>query len=180
MEKNAKIQTVVQGEAPESDDDEVHVSPVKNPTPYPPGVPQINPAFLAQFGRQAAAGGQAVVVAGEASESEEEEVDTSQHGSPELPPLRGESNWQLHDHMVEVGGQAYHGAARSLSGTTTQLLKSHSIVQDVSHSMRLLTNDLFHLDDRIDIILSCKLLPDICIPTPGSLAEPGTSQAQAS
>ena len=36
-------------------------------------------------------GGQAVVVAGEASESEEEEVDTSasETGSPALPSLKG-------------------------------------------------------------------------------------------
>ena len=36
-------------------------------------------------------GGQAVVVAGEASESEEEEVDTSvsENGSPKLTPLKG-------------------------------------------------------------------------------------------
>lgn len=35
--------------------------------------------------------------------------------------------------------------------------------QDISHNMRLLTNDLFHLEDRIDIISSCNLLPDINI-----------------
>ena len=41
----------------------------------------------------------------------------------------GENNWQLHEHLVEVAGQVYMGCARSLSGTTTQLVKSHSMVQ---------------------------------------------------
>ncbi len=37
------------------------------------------------------------------------------------------------------------------------------LFQDISHSMRLLTNDLFHLEDKIDIVASCNLLPDINI-----------------
>ncbi|XP_070189925.1 biogenesis of lysosome-related organelles complex 1 subunit 3-like isoform X2 [Littorina saxatilis] len=195
--KTPNVQTVVQGEASESDEEE----------------------------EKEVGGTQAVVVAGEASESEEEEVDTSvsESGSPELTPLkvepskkleRGsssdlsdvpmlmsprmaesrynkpkydtllhrklrENNWQLHEHMVEVAGQAYLGAARSLSSTTTHLVKSHSVVQDISHSMRLLTNDLFHLEDRIDIIQSCKLLPDINIPAPAPAEQAKPAQAAA-
>ncbi len=30
--------------------------------------------------------------------------------------------------------------------------------------MRMLTNDLFHLEDKMDIIASCNILPDIHIP----------------
>ena len=41
----------------------------------------------------------------------------------------GESNWQLHEHMVEVAGQVYMGAARNLNSTTAQLVKSNSLVQ---------------------------------------------------
>ncbi len=39
------------------------------------------------------------------------------------------------------------------------------VLQDISHNMRLLTNDLFHLEDKIDIIASCSLLPNmnICV-----------------
>jgi len=50
--------------------------------------------------------------------------------------------------------------------------------QDVSHNMRLLTNDLFNLDDRIDIIISCKLLPDIQLPQ-GRKTAPVSQQAAA-
>jgi hypothetical protein len=46
--------------------------------------------------------------------------------------------------------------------------------------MRLLTNDLFHLDDRIDIIRSCKLLPDIVIPEATPTAEAAVAAAVAS
>ena len=41
----------------------------------------------------------------------------------------GENNWLLHEHMVEVAGQSYLGAARSLNSTTAQLTKSHGVVQ---------------------------------------------------
>ncbi|XP_025097277.1 biogenesis of lysosome-related organelles complex 1 subunit 3-like isoform X1 [Pomacea canaliculata] len=203
MEKS-KFQTVVQGEASESDDDEVHVSSV-NIKPFPSRVLQTS------LESKKTAGGQAVVVEGEASESEEEEeveVDTSLN-STKLPPLKvepqkkvqygssgdlsdvptlmsprmadlrfnkpkydtllhrklRENNWHLHDNMLEVAGQMYLGASRSLGSTTAHLLKSHSTLQDISHAVRLLTNDLFHLDDRISIILSCKLLPDINLTT---------------
>ena len=36
-------------------------------------------------------------------------------------------------------------------------------LQDVSHHMRLTTNDLFHLEDKVDIVTSCNILPDINI-----------------
>ena len=33
--------------------------------------------------------------------------------------------------------------------------------------MRMLTNDLFHLEDKLDIIRECELLPTINISLPG-------------
>ena len=40
--------------------------------------------------------------------------------------------------------------------------------QDVSHHMRLTTNDLFHLEDKVDIVASCNILPDIDINIPAN------------
>ena len=34
--------------------------------------------------------------------------------------------------------------------------------------MRLTTNDLFHLEDLVDIVASCNILPDININIPAS------------
>ncbi|KAK7107626.1 biogenesis of lysosome-related organelles complex 1 subunit 3-like isoform X1 [Littorina saxatilis] len=223
--KTPNVQTVVQGEASESDEEEEKEVQNSSATRVPPFPSRVLQSKLSSPAKRKVGGTQAVVVAGEASESEEEEVDTSvsESGSPELTPLkvepskkleRGsssdlsdvpmlmsprmaesrynkpkydtllhrklrENNWQLHEHMVEVAGQAYLGAARSLSSTTTHLVKSHSVVQDISHSMRLLTNDLFHLEDRIDIIQSCKLLPDINIPAPAPAEQAKPAQAAA-
>ncbi|KAK6168901.1 hypothetical protein SNE40_020061 [Patella caerulea] len=76
-----------------------------------------------------------------------------------------DSNLNFHSHLVDNCSQTYLAAARNLHSTTSQLNKSHSAVQDASHNLRLLTNDLFHLEDKVDIICSCKLLPDIIIAT---------------
>lgn len=227
MDKTTKVRTVVRGEASESDEEEeqeVQNSSLKRVQPFLSRVLPSKPHSPVHDSRaKQVVGGQAVVVAGEASESEEEELDTSasEAASAELPPLKVEqskkleqgsssdlsdvpmlmsprmadsrfnkpkydtllhrklrdNNWQFHEHLVEIAGQTYLGAARSLSSTTAQLTKSHSLLQDVSHSMRLLTNDLFHLDDCIDIIHSCTLLPSINIPVSASSAgEPASTQ----
>ncbi|PVD28646.1 hypothetical protein C0Q70_11240 [Pomacea canaliculata] len=102
MEKS-KFQTVVQGEASESDDDEVHVSSV-NIKPFPSRVLQTS------LESKKTAGGQAVVVEGEASESEEEEeveVDTSLN-STKLPPLK-----------VEPQKKVQYGSSGDLSDVPT-------------------------------------------------------------
>ena len=56
--------------------------------------------------------------------------------------------------------------------------------QDVSHSMRLMTNDLFNLHDRIDIVTSCQILPSITIQskspsTPSAVQSPTDQPAGA-
>ncbi|XP_071114154.1 biogenesis of lysosome-related organelles complex 1 subunit 3-like [Haliotis cracherodii] len=177
MMEKGHYKTVVQGEASESDDEDM----------MPDAIPQ------------------GTVISGEASESEEE-VDTSLQGSQELPALkvdrnRGEDlqgsdptqlpiltttrmvtskpkydtllhrklrerNLQFHGHLVSLGSHAYLSAAKHINNTTQQLLKSHVAIQDVSHNMRLMTNDLFRLEDKINIISSCNLLPDINIELP--------------
>lgn len=215
-QQTSKVQTVVQGEASESDDDnEGNVQFANIISPFPSRVLPPNPQTLSPLcipkAKAPPAGIQAIVVAGEASESDEEEVDTSQSekDSPKLPPLEvdqnkrfehgassdlsidvpmllsprmaesrfnkpkydtllhrklRESNLQLYEHIVDAASQTYLAAARSLNSTTVQFAKSLNLIQDISNSMRLLTNDLFHLDDRVDIVRSCKLLPGISLP----------------
>ncbi|XP_013379794.1 biogenesis of lysosome-related organelles complex 1 subunit 3 [Lingula anatina] len=175
MDQQSKFQTVVQGEASESDEDE-----------------EVENIMSSKHVR-------GVVVSGEASESEEEEtdneftnhqdlvplnVDTSKSGDslhgPITPKTRliekeelkydtllhkklRERNVSLRRSLVDTVHQVYVGGSKELKNTTLQLVKSQNAIQDVSHNLRLLTNDLFNLEDKIDIVLSCTLLPDINI-----------------
>lgn len=75
-----------------------------------------------------------------------------------------ESNLSLCNNLNGLVSQAYVSAAKDLSNCGLQLSKSHAAIQDVSHHMRLMTNDLFHLQDTIDIIATCKILPNIKLP----------------
>ncbi|KAJ8314974.1 hypothetical protein KUTeg_007124 [Tegillarca granosa] len=74
-----------------------------------------------------------------------------------------DTNMALRRHIVDTVHHTYLTAAKDLSITTQQLHKSQSAIMDIQHHMRLLTNDSFNLEDKIDIITSCKLLPDITI-----------------
>ncbi|XP_069130325.1 biogenesis of lysosome-related organelles complex 1 subunit 3-like isoform X2 [Argopecten irradians] len=183
------VQTVVLGEASESDEDENEVR-----TTEPEQV--------------------ATVVTGEASESEDDETEDvpTPQDQQQLPPLKvdtngkgdnddilagdglsspvsptqkitdvyrpkydtllhrklRERNTSLRRHMVDAVHQSYQTSTKDLHNTTQQLHKSQSVVMDISHNMRLLTNDLFYLEDKIDIITTCQILPDINIAVPGA------------
>ncbi|XP_074642256.1 uncharacterized protein LOC141899709 [Tubulanus polymorphus] len=78
-----------------------------------------------------------------------------------------EKNIDLLRHLTLMKSEMYANGSRNLRNTTQQLIKSQTIIQEVSHNMRLMTNNLFNLEDKIDIISQCNLLPDISpkIPT---------------
>ncbi|KAL5010522.1 hypothetical protein ScPMuIL_012827 [Solemya velum] len=181
MSKQHNIQTIVQGEASESDDED-DATIIDRMKTVPPT--QHN-----------------IVVSGEASESDEE-IDTSQKEA-HVPPLKvntegkgdleditngkmtvsptspaefnkpkydtllhrklRERNGLFRRHIIETIANVYQGCVKNIHNTTLQLLKTQSAIQDTSYHMRLLTNDLFHLEDRIDIVSGCHLLPDINI-----------------
>ncbi|XP_012938113.1 biogenesis of lysosome-related organelles complex 1 subunit 3 [Aplysia californica] len=88
-----------------------------------------------------------------------------------------ESNLSLCNNANGIASQAYLSAAKDITNCAQQLSKSHGAIQDVSHNLRLLTNDLFNLDDRTDIIISCKLLPDIQLPQGRRTVPPASQQA---
>lgn len=35
------------------------------------------------------------------------------------------------------------------------------LLQEISYTMRLLTNQLFQLEDKIDIVVTCPILPEV-------------------
>ncbi|CAN7979283.1 unnamed protein product [Ixodes persulcatus] len=131
---------------------------------------------------------QATVVSGEASESDEDETtcssttaselassevatdgpcepraaDPSQHQSLLHRKLR-ERNASLRRNLTDVARQPYQNAARELSGVTQGLIRSQELVQEVSSTLRRVTNTLFQLEDKLDTIRHCSIIPVITI-----------------
>ncbi|XP_061167494.1 biogenesis of lysosome-related organelles complex 1 subunit 3-like [Saccostrea echinata] len=164
------IRTIVDGEASESDDDEESAEYEE----------KMDARLLSEDPVNA------VSISGEASESEDEEippikVDTGHSGLLDAPlvtlapklysskpkydsllhkKLR-EKNSNLRRHIVDSVHQMYLVSAKDLHNTSLQLHKSQALIMDVSHNMKQLTNDLFHLEDKVDIVTSCQILPDI-------------------
>ncbi|XP_052830723.1 biogenesis of lysosome-related organelles complex 1 subunit 3 isoform X2 [Octopus bimaculoides] len=144
---------------------------------------------------------QGIVVAGEASESDEE-INTSElnHSMPTLridkaipssdnassgntfsafhqqgqilqPKYNSLLHTKLRDrniafsrHLREALKHIYVSSTKNLITNSQNLFKTQAAIQDVSHNMRLLTNDLFRIQDKIDIITSCNILPEIKLP----------------
>ncbi|CAL8361505.1 unnamed protein product [Merluccius merluccius] len=74
-----------------------------------------------------------------------------------------ESNSRL---CVDVGQtlrQVYSNASREVRSATDQLNTSQGAIINASHSIRLILDDLKAVSEKIDIITSCHLLPDINI-----------------
>lgn len=196
-----KHRTVIQGEASESDDDdELDPSPLRaNDARIP--IPSYQELKTPMF--------KGIVVAGEASESDEEINTTDVNTS--LPPLKVDKgifgddpslnsslmssplsrqryqdaaqqpkydtllhaklrdrNVALARHLRDAVKHVYVSATKDLNSNSQNLYKTQAAIQDVSHNMRLLTNDLFHIQDKIDIITTCNLLPTINIALPSN------------
>lgn len=142
---------------------------------------------------------QATVVCGEASESDDEDLsvatttvasDTSvssvsenvtsserrssepgQHRTLLHRKLR-ERNASLRRNCSEMARQPYQNAVRELGGISQNLVRSQQLLQEVSASLRKLTNELFQIEDKIDTILHCNAIPEITIPSSNLRASP--------
>ncbi|XP_040179524.1 biogenesis of lysosome-related organelles complex 1 subunit 3 [Rana temporaria] len=180
-----EFQTVVKGEASETDDEEeMYVTSVPVST------------------LSAACG---VKIQGEASETDDEEDSIedrndmhSKRLEKELPPLvvirnEGESspvtleekplvniqqpgrystllqqkllesNARLYHDVNNTIRQVYHTTTSEIRTLTSQLNNSQNGIINASHNIRLALEDLKGVSDKIDIITSCNLLPDIRI-----------------
>jgi uncharacterized coiled-coil protein SlyX len=182
--------TVIAGEASESDDDYSTGTPTWSdagnvgPEPVPQGIQQ----GTSQITNTPA--GTGIVVSGEASESDDENdknttapypvmtVTDEDHSliSAELPTrptmnlpaydsllhrkLR-ETNATIRGHLQDVFQKQFESAGRNIRGVNQQLASSQLLIQEISHTMRLLTNDLFQLEDKVDIVVTCPILPQV-------------------
>lgn len=175
--QQTKSDTVVAGEASESDEEEV------NPISGTVSGTRTNDSD--------------VVVTGEAPESEDEmdsapvlsslnvqhseagdeSMLSTEHHIPVSPvqdhkpkfnsllnrKLR-ERNIALRKHIVDTITHSYSSAAKELHNIGLQIQKSQIIAQDVSHNMRNSTNGLLRIEDTLGIFSTCEILPDITFP----------------
>ncbi|XP_067307759.1 biogenesis of lysosome-related organelles complex 1 subunit 3 [Pseudorasbora parva] len=79
-----------------------------------------------------------------------------------------ESNARLCTDINQSLKLVYQNAARDIRQATTHLNNSQTGIINASHSIRLILEDLKSVSEKIDIITSCHLLPDITMPSPVS------------
>nr|XP_046245106.1 biogenesis of lysosome-related organelles complex 1 subunit 3 isoform X2 [Scatophagus argus] len=176
---SSRYQIVVQGEASETDsDDEVYITSMPAPQTTAVGAK----------------------VPGEASETDSECEEEEQAGPAstqessqilrrDLPPLivvrdhpdiqsivedkpsptrRPYGETLLQQKLQESNSRLYN----DVQSATAQLNASQSAVISASHSIRLILDDLKAVSEKIDIITSCQILPDINISNPNNCTTP--------
>ncbi|XP_062996295.1 biogenesis of lysosome-related organelles complex 1 subunit 3 [Elgaria multicarinata webbii] len=77
-----------------------------------------------------------------------------------------ESNARLYYDVSSTVKQVYQTAIKEIGAITGQLNNSQNGIINASHNIRLVLEDLRGVADKIDIITSCNLLPDIQIELP--------------
>uniref|UniRef100_A0A3P8WPB9 Biogenesis of lysosome-related organelles complex 1 subunit 3 n=1 Tax=Cynoglossus semilaevis TaxID=244447 RepID=A0A3P8WPB9_CYNSE len=83
------------------------------------------------------------------------------HGETLLQHKLQESNSRLYNDVSQTLRQVYSGATKEVRSATAQLNTSQSAIINASHSIRLILDDLKAVSEKIDIITSCQILPDI-------------------
>lgn len=77
-----------------------------------------------------------------------------------------ESNARLCYDVSSTIKQVYQMATKELGTITAQLSNSQSGIINASHNIRLVLDDLQAVADKMDIVTSCNLLPDIQMELP--------------
>ncbi|XP_010890278.2 biogenesis of lysosome-related organelles complex 1 subunit 3 [Esox lucius] len=77
-----------------------------------------------------------------------------------------ESNARLCTDVSQTVKQVYGNASKEIRLATTHLNSSQNGIINASHSIRLILEDLKSVSEKMDIITSCYLLPDINITSP--------------
>ncbi|KAL6116219.1 bloc1s3 [Pungitius sinensis] len=83
-----------------------------------------------------------------------------------------ESNSRLHSDVVQMVRQVYGTACKEVQSATAQLNTSQGAIINASHSIRLILDDLKAVSEKIDIITSCQILPDIDIQSSNNHTKP--------
>ncbi|XP_060639580.2 biogenesis of lysosome-related organelles complex 1 subunit 3-like [Anolis sagrei] len=77
-----------------------------------------------------------------------------------------ESNARLYYDVNSTVKQVYQTAIKEIGAITGQLSNSQNGIINASHNIRLVLEDLRAVAEKVDIITSCNLLPDIQIQLP--------------
>ncbi|XP_029302823.1 biogenesis of lysosome-related organelles complex 1 subunit 3 [Cottoperca gobio] len=83
-----------------------------------------------------------------------------------------ESNSRLYSDLGQTLRQVYGSASREIHSATAQLNTSQSAIINASHSIRLILDDLKAVSEKMDIITSCQILPNININNPNNCTSP--------
>ncbi|KAM8768120.1 biogenesis of lysosome-related organelles complex 1 subunit 3 [Acanthopagrus schlegelii] len=94
------------------------------------------------------------------------------HGDTLLQQKLQESNMRLYTDVGQTVRQVYGSASREVQSATVQLNASQSAIINASHSIRLILDDLKAVSEKIDIITSCQILPDINLNNPNNNTAP--------
>ncbi|XP_026147708.1 biogenesis of lysosome-related organelles complex 1 subunit 3 [Mastacembelus armatus] len=94
------------------------------------------------------------------------------HGDTLLQQKLQESNSRLYSDIGQTLRHVYGSASREVRNATTQLNTSQSAIINASHSIRIILDDLKAVSEKIDIITSCQILPDININNPNNSTAP--------
>lgn len=75
-----------------------------------------------------------------------------------------ERNAALQRHISDFLHQPFQNATRDVNNITQQLIKTQLNIQDLAPILRQMTNDLFHLEDKLDALQNISaVLPDIAL-----------------
>lgn len=83
------------------------------------------------------------------------------HGDTLLQQKLQESNHRLYSDVGQNLRHVYGNASKEIRTATSQLNASQGAIINASHSIRLILDDLKAVSEKIDIITSCQILPDI-------------------
>ncbi|XP_028818322.1 biogenesis of lysosome-related organelles complex 1 subunit 3 [Denticeps clupeoides] len=187
---SSKFKIVVQGEASETDsDEEVYITSMPSVSTSSAGLRVPGEASETDSeGEVEKACKQAYAASSENAQSLRRDLPALIviRNTPESPPVQEdrwslkqecrdatllqqklqESNARLSADVAQTFRQVYQNATRDIRMATACLNNSQSGIINASHSIRLLLEDLKSVSEKVDIITSCNLLPDITIPPP--------------
>lgn len=72
-----------------------------------------------------------------------------------------ETNTAIREELHGLLQKQYETATKNVRTTIQQLTTSQQTIQEISYTMRLLTNNLFQLEDKTDIVVTCPILPEV-------------------
>ncbi|XP_078617640.1 uncharacterized protein LOC144885592 [Branchiostoma floridae x Branchiostoma japonicum] len=75
-----------------------------------------------------------------------------------------ERNRSLKKNIKEFLSASYHHGNRTIHTSTEHLIKSKAALQDVTHNLSVIQRDLVSLQEKVDIISTCNLLPQLTVP----------------